>query len=98
MIDYEAFYDSTDCRMQENIVIQIRELHVALLAFHQTSYIRVIKARLDCALVVQEILNNVRILFLVLRLYRALVAQLVEHRAAMKEVVSLTPTRPTLRS
>ena len=28
---------------------------------------------------------------------RAPVAQLVEHRAVMREVVSLTPARPTLR-
>ena len=30
-------------------------------------------------------------------LYRAPVAQLVEHRAAMRKVVSSTPARPTLR-
>ena len=32
-----------------------------------------------------------------LKLYRAPVAQLVEHRAVMREVVSSTPAGPTLR-
>ena len=33
MVPYEAFYDSTDFRLRENVVIRIKEL--ALLALHQ---------------------------------------------------------------
>ena len=35
--------------------------------------------------------------FIILAFHRAPVAQLVEHRAVMQEVVSLTPAGPTLR-
>ena len=60
MNDYEAFYNSTDYRLQENIVIRMES---ALLALQQVVPL-VIDARLDCASVVQDVFNNVRILFL----------------------------------
>ena len=58
--DYEAFYDSTDLRLRENIVIRMES---ALLALQQVITL-VIERRLDCASVLQEIFNDVRILFL----------------------------------
>ena len=60
MTDYEAFYDSTDLRLRENKVIRMES---ALLALQQVITL-VIERRLDCASVLQEIFNNVRILFL----------------------------------
>ena len=60
MTDYEAFYDSTDLRLRENKVIRMES---ALLALQQVITL-VIQRRLDCASVLQEIFNNVRILFL----------------------------------
>ena len=60
MNDYEAFYNSTDYRLQENIIIRMES---ALLALQQIVPL-VVNARLECASVVQEIFNNVRILFL----------------------------------
>ena len=60
MTDYEAFYDSTDLRLRENIVIRMES---ALLALHQVITL-VIERRLDCVSVLQEIFNKVRILFL----------------------------------
>ena len=60
MTDYEAFYGSTDLRLTENIVIRMES---ALLALQQV-VTSAIERRLDCASGVQEIFNNVRILFL----------------------------------
>ena len=60
MTDYEAFYDSTDLRLRENIVIRMES---ALLALQQVITLA-IERRMDCASVLQEIFNNVRILFL----------------------------------
>ena len=60
MTDYEAFYDSTDLTLRENIVIRMES---ALLVLQQVITIA-IERRLDCASVLQEIFNNVRILFL----------------------------------
>ena len=41
--------------------------------------------------------SDKQFLSLKIYIYHAPVAQLVEHRAAMQEVVSLTPAGPTLR-
>ena len=60
MTDYETFYDSRDLILQENIVIRMES---ALFALHQVITLA-IEWRLDCASVLQEIFNNVRILFL----------------------------------
>ena len=59
MTDFEAFYDSTDLRLRENIVIRME----SALVLQQVITIA-IKRRLDCASIRQEIFNNVRILFL----------------------------------
>ena len=60
MTDFEAFYDSTDLRLRENIVIRMES---ALLALQQVITLA-IERRLDWASVLQEIFNNVRIFFL----------------------------------
>ena len=51
MTDYEAFYDSTDLRLRENIVIR---METALLALQQVITLAT-ERRLDCASVLQEI-------------------------------------------
>lgn len=51
MTDYEAFYESTDLRLRENIVIRMES---ALLAPQQVITLAT-ERRLDCASVLQEI-------------------------------------------
>lgn len=51
MTDYEAFYDSTDLRLRENIVIRMES---ALLALQQVITLAT-ERRLDCASVLQKI-------------------------------------------
>ena len=51
MTDYEAFYESTDLRLRENMVIRMES---ALLALQQVITLAT-ERRLDCASVLQEI-------------------------------------------
>lgn len=60
MIDYGAFYNSTDLILRGNIVIRMK---LALLALQQV-ITSATERRLHFAFVLQEIFNNVRILFL----------------------------------
>ena len=74
MIDYDAFYNSTDFILRGNIVIR---LELALLALQQVITLAT-ERRLDCVSVLQEIFNNVRILLFKLELQRVFYIKIIK--------------------